>query len=170
RPDSGRIAVNGHDITKLRPEELRRMIAYVGQRAHLFRATLRENIHLACPDATDEAVEEAARAARVMDFVDGLPQGLDTVLGEGGWGLSGGQAQRVAIARAFLRDAPLVLLDEPTAHLDPGTESEVLESLRRLCVGRTAIIATHARAARKYFGRVLELSEGRAAGSRMAGE
>jgi len=170
RADSGRIAINGHDIGKLRPEELRRMVAYVGQRAHLFRATLRENIRLARPGATDEQVEEAARAAQVMEFAESLPQGLDTLLGEGGWGLSGGQAQRVAIARAFLRDAPLVLLDEPTAHLDPQTEADVLESLRRLCVGRTAIIATHSRAARKYFGRVVEIEHGRAAGSRMAGE
>ena len=76
----------------------------------------------------------------------------------------------MAIARAFLRDAPLVLLDEPTAHLDPGTEADVLDSLRRLCVGRTAIVATHARAARQYFGTVLEIAEGRAAGSRLAGE
>ena len=170
RPDSGRITVNAHDIGKLRPEELRRMTAYVGQRAHLFRATLRENIRMARPGATDAQVEAAARAAHVMAFADDLPQGLDTLLGEGGWGLSGGQAQRVAIARAFLRDAPLLLLDEPTAHLDPATEAEVLESLRRLCVGRTAIVATHSRAAQKYFGRVLELAEGRVAGSRMAGE
>ena len=83
------------------------------------------------------------RAAHVLDFAEGLPQGLDTLVGEGGWGLSGGQAQRVALARAFLRDTPLVLLDEPTAHLDPGTEAQVIESLQRLCIGRTAIIASH---------------------------
>ena len=170
RAHSGRIAINGHDITLLRPEELRRMTAYVGQRAHLFRATLRDNIRMARPAADDAAVEAAARAAQVSEFADTLPEGLDTLLGEGGWGLSGGQAQRVAIARAFLRDAPLVLLDEPTAHLDPGTEADVLDSLRRLCVGRTAIVATHARAARQYFGTVLEIAEGRAAGSRLAGE
>lgn len=170
RADSGRITINAHDIGKLRPAELRRMIAYVGQRAHLFRATLRENIRMARPGATDAEVEAAARAAHVTAFADLLPQGLDTLLGEGGWGLSGGQAQRVAIARAFLRDAPLLLLDEPTAHLDPATEAEVLESLQRLCIGRTAIVATHSRAARKYFGRVLELADGRVAGSRLAGE
>ena len=83
--------------------------------------------------------------------------------------LSGGQAQRVALARAFLRDTPLVLLDEPTAHLDPGTEASVLDALRRLCVGRTAIIATHAKAARSYFGQRLEIADGRAQGSRLAG-
>jgi ATP-binding cassette subfamily C protein CydD len=104
-----------------------------------------------------------------MEFAEALPQGLDTLVGEGGFGLSGGQAQRVAVARAFLRDTPLVLLDEPTAHLDPGTEATVLDALRRLCVGRTAIVATHARAARSAFGRVLEMEAGRAGGSRMAG-
>jgi ATP-binding cassette subfamily C protein CydD len=170
RPDSGRIALNGQDATRLRPAELRRLSAYVGQRAHLFRATLRENIRLARPEATDAQVEAAAEAAQVMDFARGLTQGLDTLVGEGGFGLSGGQAQRVAVARAFLRDAPLVLLDEPTAHLDPGTEAEVLESLRRLCAGRTAIVASHSRAAQRMLGRVLELEAGRAVGARMAGE
>ncbi len=170
RPDSGRIAFNGQDATLLAPAELRRLSAYVGQRAHLFRGTLRENIALARPDATPAEVEAAAEAARVMDFARGLTQGLDTMVGEGGFGLSGGQAQRVAVARAFLRDTPLVLLDEPTAHLDPGTEAEVLDSIRRLCAGRTAIIATHSRVAQRTLGRVLEIEAGRAVGTRMAGE
>lgn len=170
RPDGGRVAINGYDVTQLRPAELRRLSSYVGQRAHIFHATIRENIRFARPEADDAAVEAAARAAQVTDFADDLPQGLDTLVGEGGFGLSGGQAQRVAVARAFLRDTPLVLLDEPTAHLDPGTEAAVLEAIRRLCVGRTAIVATHARAARGHFGRVLELSAGRSANDRMAGD
>ncbi|MCQ4162932.1 thiol reductant ABC exporter subunit CydD [Roseomonas sp. GC11] len=170
RPDSGRIALNGRDALTLRPAELRRLSAYVGQKAHLFRGTIRENIILARPEASPAEVEAAARAARVTDFAESLPQGLETVVGEGGFGLSGGQAQRVAIARAFLRNAPLVLLDEPTAHLDPNTEAELLESLRRLCAGRTAIIATHSPALRTRFGRVIELEQGRAGVSRMAGE
>lgn len=169
RPDSGRIAINGHDITLLKPAELRRLSSYVGQRAHIFRGTIRENIRFARPDADDAAVEAAARAAQVSDFAAELPQGLDTMVGEGGFGLSGGQAQRVAVARAFLRDSPLVLLDEPTSHLDPGTEAAVLDALRRLCVGRTAIVATHARAARGYFGRTLDLAEAGRATDRMAG-
>jgi ATP-binding cassette subfamily C protein CydD len=169
RPDAGRVAINGRDAMLLKPSELRRLSSYVGQRAHLFRATLRENIRLARPDADDAAVLAAADAAQVMDFARDLPQGLDTLIGEGGFGLSGGQSQRVALARAFLRDTPLVLLDEPTAHLDPGTEASVLDALRRLCVGRTAIIATHAKAARSYFGQRLEIAEGRAQGSRLAG-
>ncbi|MGG5819867.1 thiol reductant ABC exporter subunit CydD [Falsiroseomonas sp. HW251] len=170
RPDAGRIALNGQDATLLAPSELRRLSAYVGQRSHLFRGTLRDNIRLARPDATDAEIEAAAEAAQVMAFARGLSKGLDTLVGEGGFGLSGGQAQRVAVARAFLRDTPLVLLDEPTAHLDPGTEAEVLESLRRLCAGRTAIVATHSRAVQRTFGRVLEIEHGRAAGARMAGE
>jgi ATP-binding cassette subfamily C protein CydD len=171
QPDAGRISFNGRDATALRPSELRRLSAYVGQKAHLFRATIRENIAMARPDATEAQIEAAARAARVTDFTADMPKGLDTLVGEGGFGLSGGQAQRVAVARAFLRDAPLVLLDEPTAHLDPGTEADVLDSLRRLCTGRTAIIATHSPAVRARFARVLELAEGRAVTSnRMAGE
>jgi ATP-binding cassette subfamily C protein CydD len=170
RPDGGRVAINGHDVTLLKPAELRRLSSYVGQRAHIFRATIRENIRFARPDADDAAVEAAARAAQVAEFAAALPQGLDTLVGEGGFGLSGGQAQRVAVARAFLRDTPLVLLDEPTSHLDPGTEAAVLDALRRLCVGRTAIVATHARAARGYFGRTLDLGAAAGAADRMAGE
>ncbi|CAH0168396.1 thiol reductant ABC exporter subunit CydD [Roseomonas sp. CECT 9278] len=169
RPDAGRVAINGHDITLLRPGELRRLCSYVGQRAHIFRGTIRENIRFARPEADDAAIEAAARAAQVLEFAADLPQGLDTLVGEGGFGLSGGQAQRVAVARAFLRDTPLVLLDEPTTHLDPGTEAVVLDALRRLCVGRTAIVATHARAARGYFGKVLQMAGGREANDRMAG-
>ena len=159
--DSGRIAINGRDILALKPAELRRLSAYVGQRAHLFRATLRDNIRFARPDATDAQVEAAAKAARVTDFAAELPDGLDTLMGEAGWGLSGGQAQRLALARAFLRDSPLVLLDEPTAHLDPATEAEVIESLKRLAVGRTVVIASHSPLLRAAFPKVLELHAGR---------
>jgi ATP-binding cassette subfamily C protein CydD len=159
RPTAGRIAINGQDVTRLRPAELRRLSSYVSQRAHLFGGTLRENILLARPEATEAEVLRAAEAARVMAFAADLPQGLDTPVGEGGHGISGGQAQRVALARAFLRDVPLVLLDEPTASLDPGTEAEVMEAIGRLCMGRTAIIATHSAALLGLSGRVLELGE-----------
>jgi ATP-binding cassette subfamily C protein CydD len=171
RPDAGRIAINGQDATALAPAELRRLSSYVGQRAHLFAGTIAENIAYARPGASEADIRRAAEAARVTAFADTLPEGLATRIGEGGYGLSGGQAQRVAIARAFLRDTPLVLLDEPTAHLDPGTEAEVLDALRRLCIGRTAIIASHSRAARRHLGRVVELDAGRVVdGQRMAGE
>jgi ATP-binding cassette subfamily C protein CydD len=171
RPSSGRIALNGRDALSLKPEELRRLSAWVGQRAHIFRGTIAENIALARPEATRAEVEAAARAARVTDFAASLPRGLDTLVGEGGFGLSGGQAQRVAIARAFLRDRPLLLLDEPTAHLDAATEAELLDSLARLAAGRTVIMATHSRAAMRFGGRVIELVAGRDADARrLAGE
>jgi ATP-binding cassette, subfamily C, bacterial CydD len=161
RPSAGRIAINGQDVTRLKPAEQRRLIAYVGQRAHLFAGTIRENIRLARPEASDAEIQRAAEAARVMSFAARLPQGLETQVGEGGFGLSGGQAQRVALARAFLRDAPLLLLDEPTAALDPGTEGEVMEAIARLCTGRTAIIATHSAQLMGLSGRVLELAPAR---------
>jgi ATP-binding cassette subfamily C protein CydD len=170
RPEAGRISINGQDAMALRPAELRRLSSYVGQKPHLFRASLRDNIRFARPEATAAQVEAAARAAHVTDFAAGLPQGLDTLVGEAGWGLSGGQAQRVALARAFLRDTPLVLLDEPTAHLDPGTEAEVIDSLQKLCLGRTAIIASHSATIRARLGRVLEISGGRVTGSSRAAQ
>ena len=170
RADGGRVAINGQDVALLKPEELRRMSAYVGQKPHIFGGSIFDNIRLAQPEADRAAVTAAAQAAQVMEFAADLPQGLDTQVGEGGFGLSGGQAQRVALARAFLRDAPLVLMDEPTASLDPGTEELVLEAIRKLCLGRTAIIATHSAAAlRGLPGRVLMLEAGRAGGRRMAG-
>lgn len=157
RPDGGRIALNGQDALRLAPAELRRMVAFVGQKPHLFAGTLRDNILLARPGATAAQLDRAAEAARVTAFAAALPAGLDTRVGEGGFGLSGGQAQRVALARAFLRDAPLVLLDEPTAHLDPATEAELVESIARLVAGRTAIIASHSPAFRLITRRVLDL-------------
>ncbi len=160
-PTAGRIALNGREAAALRPAELRRLSAWVGQRAHIFRGTIAENILLARPEATAAEVAQAARDAGVSAFAADLPQGLDTMVGEAGHGLSGGQAQRVAIARAFLRDVPLLLLDEPTAHLDPVTEAAVLDSLRRLSVGRTTILATHSPAVAARFGRVLRLADGR---------
>jgi ATP-binding cassette subfamily C protein CydD len=164
------VAINGQDVALLKPEELRRMSAYIGQKPHIFGGSIFDNISLAQPEADRATVVAAAQAAQVMEFAADLPQGLDTQVGEGGFGLSGGQAQRVALARAFLRDAPLVLMDEPTASLDPGTEELVLDAIRKLCVGRTAISATNSAAAlRGLPGRVLTLEAGRAAGRRMAG-
>ena len=144
------------------PQALSRLTAWIGQRPVLFAGTIRDNIRFARPEASDEEVEEAARNARVSEYAEKLPDGLDTKVGEGGYGLSGGQAQRVAIARAFLKNAPLLLLDEPTSHLDPATEAEVLESLRRLALGRTVILASHSAAAHEFGGRRLDIREGRA--------
>ncbi|MDR3536421.1 MAG: thiol reductant ABC exporter subunit CydD [Acetobacteraceae bacterium] len=168
RPDSGRVTLNGADIADLVPQALSRLTAWIGQRPVLFAGTIRDNIRFARPEATDDEIAEAAHAARVESFVRDLPDGLDTKVGEGGYGLSGGQAQRVAIARAFLKNAPLLLLDEPTAHLDPATEAEVLDSLRRLALGRTVILASHAAAAHAFGGRRVDIRDGRAVPARGA--
>ncbi len=161
RPDQGRVLLNGADITTIVPSALAELTAWIGQKPMIFAGTLAENIRFARPSASDEAVREAARLARVTDFAAHLPRGLETEIGEGGFGLSGGEAQRVAIARAYLKNAPLLLLDEPTAHLDPATEAEVIASLRRLALGRTVVLASHATAAREFGGRRLDLRDGR---------
>jgi ATP-binding cassette subfamily C protein CydD len=162
RPTDGRILLNGHDIADIVPQALSKLTAWIGQKPTLFAGTIRENIAFARPEASPAEVEEAARQARITDFTEALPLGLDTVIGEGGFGLSGGQAQRVAIGRAFLKNAPLLLLDEPTAHLDPSTEADVLASLKRLALGRTVVMASHSAAAHAFGGRRLDMRHGRA--------
>ena len=168
-PAKGRVMLNGVDVATITPAALARLTAWVGQRPLLFAASVRENIRFGRPEASGAEVDEAARRARVVEFAEGLPLGLDTVIGEGGYGLSGGQAQRVAIARAYLRNAPLLLLDEPTAHLDPATEQDVLESLKRLTLGRTTILASHSAAAHAFAGRRLDLRDGRVVVGRAQG-
>jgi ATP-binding cassette, subfamily C, bacterial CydD len=166
RPGSGRVTINGADITDLVPQALSRLTAWIGQRPILFAGSIRDNILFARPEASPEEVAAAATSARLDGFTAGLPEGLDTPVGEGGYGLSGGQAQRIAIARAYLKNAPLLLLDEPTAHLDPATEQEVLDSLRRLALGRTVILASHSSAAHGFAGRRLDLRDGKAIAAR----
>lgn len=156
-PQAGRITFNGADAASLVAAARMRLIAWIGQRPMLFAATIAENIRFAKPEATAEELRAAIQFARLETVIAALPQGLETPIGEGGFGLSGGQAQRVAIARAFLKGAPLLLLDEPTAHLDPATEAEVLDSLRRLALGRTVVLASHAAAVRAFPGRRLDL-------------
>jgi ATP-binding cassette subfamily C protein CydD len=168
RPDAGRILINGADLASIVPEALSALTAWIGQKPVLFAGTIRDNIAFARPGATAADIEDAARQARITDFAASLPDGLDTSVGEGGHGLSGGQAQRVAIARAFLKNAPLLLLDEPTNHLDPATEADVLASLRRLAVGKTVVMASHTSAAHAFGGRRLELRDGRAVFARGA--
>lgn len=166
-PQQGRVLINGAGIETIVPEALSRMTAWIGQRPLLFAGSIRENIRFARPDATDAELADAVRAARLGAVIDVLPNGLDTNIGEGGFGLSGGQAQRVAIARAYLKNAPLLLLDEPTAHLDPATEAEVLDALKRLAVGRTVILASHSSAAHEWGGRRLDIRAGRAVDPRV---
>ncbi|GAA4493765.1 thiol reductant ABC exporter subunit CydD [Gluconacetobacter tumulicola] len=156
-PDSGRVLVGGVDLATMAPAAQSGLMSWIGQKPVLFAGTLRENILFARPDADEDTLRAALRAAAVDRFAADLPEGLDTPIGEGGFGLSGGQAQRVAIARAYLKDAPLLLLDEPTAHLDPETESEIFASLRILARGRTVILSSHAAGVRAFAGPCLDL-------------
>ncbi len=143
RPDAGRVTVGGADLAGLDLAEWRRRVAWVPQRPHLYAGTIAENVRLARPDADDAAVRRALRDAGALDFVDALPHGAGTVLGEDGAGLSAGQRQRLALARAFLADRPVLLLDEPTAALDGATEAEVVAAVRRLAEGRTVLLVVH---------------------------
>ncbi|GAA4694941.1 thiol reductant ABC exporter subunit CydD [Phytohabitans rumicis] len=161
-PNTGHVRVNGVDLATLDLDEWRRKIAWVPQRPHLFAASLADNIRLGAPDASDEALRLAVKAAALDEVVDALPDGLDTVLGERGHGLSSGQRQRVALARAFLRDAPILLLDEPTARLDGASEAAVLEATRRLMAGRTAIVVAHRPALLAEADRVIRVTAGAA--------
>ncbi|MYV65429.1 ATP-binding cassette domain-containing protein [Streptomyces sp. SID2131] len=159
--DGGRILVGGQDIGKLRQADLRSMIAYVPQEPAMFHRSLRDNIAFARPDATDAEILRAAGAAHVTEFVDGLPDGFDTMVGERGVKLSGGQRQRVALARAILRDAPILLLDEATSALDSESEILVQEALWRLMEGRTALVVAHRLSTVAGMDRLVVLDRGR---------
>jgi ATP-binding cassette subfamily C protein CydD len=161
RPTEGRVLVDGVDLATLDLDAWRQRLAWVPQRAHLFAASLADNIRLGAPGAPDEAVRMAVKAAALDEVVDALPDGLDTVLGERGHGLSSGQRQRVALARAFVRDAPILLLDEPTARLDGGSEAAVLDATRRLVAGRTALMVAHRPALLAEADRVIRVADGR---------
>ncbi|MEU8239523.1 thiol reductant ABC exporter subunit CydD [Actinoplanes missouriensis] len=142
-PTSGRVTVGGVPLTDFDPDAWRRRIAWVPQRPHLFATSVHRNIVLA-PDRDDRAAARSAAArADAHGFISDLPLGYDTLLGDAGAGLSAGQRQRIALARAFQRDAPIVLLDEPTANLDAATAAEVMAAIRRLARGRTVVIAAH---------------------------
>ena len=159
RPTQGQVTLNGTDVASLGPAALAQMTSWIGQRPMLFAGTIEDNIRFGRPDASAAALDAAVQAAGVATFAVHLPDGLATRVGEGGYGLSGGQAQRVAVARAYLRDAPLLLLDEPTAHLDPTTEADLFASLAQLATGRTVILASHSAAADRFAGRRLELMQ-----------
>lgn len=161
RPTSGRVTVDGVDLARADLDAWRRNLAWVPQRAHLFAASLADNIRLGSPDTPDAALADAVRDAALTEVLAALPEGLATRLGERGHGLSSGQRQRVALARAFLRDAPVVLLDEPTARLDSGSESAVLKATRALVAGRTALLVAHRPALLADADRVLRVADGR---------
>ncbi|MFJ5518922.1 thiol reductant ABC exporter subunit CydD [Streptomyces griseoluteus] len=165
RPTEGEVRVGGADLADLDLEEWRSKIAWVPQRPHLYAGTIAENVRLARPDADDTAVRRALADAGALEFVDALPAGADTLLGEDGSGLSAGQRQRLALARAFLADRPVLLLDEPTAALDGATEADVVAAVRRLSAGRTVLLVVHRPALLEAADRIvrLELSEPAAA-------
>ncbi len=142
-PQSGRITINAAEMETLIPAARTKMLGWIGQRPVIFAGTIEENIRFARPTASETELADAVSHAHLTELIASLPQGLKTPIGEGGFGVSGGQAQRIAIARAFLKNAPLLLLDEPTAHLDPAVERDVLESLKHLAAGRTVVLATH---------------------------
>jgi ABC-type multidrug transport system fused ATPase/permease subunit len=142
-PSEGRILIDGVDIRRYTLHSLRAQAAVVLQEAILFRRSVRENIAYGKPGATTAEVLAAAKAARAHEFIERLPQGYDTMLDESGANLSGGQRQRIALARAFLRDAPILILDEPSTGLDPVTEAELSETLAELARGRTTIVVAH---------------------------
>jgi ABC-type transport system involved in cytochrome bd biosynthesis fused ATPase/permease subunit len=142
-PVAGQVLIGDVPLSTVDLDAWRRRIAWVPQRPWIFAGTVADNIRLGAPHADHVAVRRAARDAGAEPFIDLLPHGFATRLGDDGAGVSAGQRQRIALARAFLRDAPLVLLDEPTANLDPETAAEVMAGIRRLAAGRTVIIAAH---------------------------
>ncbi len=160
-PDSGMILWNDRDLRETPPRVWRDWVAWVPQHPYLFDETVEANIRFGRPGATEEAIIRAAQQAFADEFIRSLPLGYETRLGERGVRLSGGEAQRIALARAFIKDAPLVLFDEATAHLDPETAAEVQEAMARLIRGRTALVITHRRNTMAWADRIIVLEDGR---------
>jgi ATP-binding cassette, subfamily C, bacterial CydC len=160
-PDAGRITLDGHDLRAYSQDDIRRVVALAGQDAHLFQTTIRNNVRLARPNATDEELDAALERARIRDWINSLPQGLDTDVGERGARVSGGQRQRIALARAFLSDARLLMLDEPTAHLDPDTAAEILDDLLATAGNTGILLISHSPVYLERFDQVMRLEHGR---------
>jgi ATP-binding cassette subfamily B protein len=160
-PDEGEVLVDGQNIGLVTQQSLRESLAIVQQDISLFNRSLLENLRYGRREAGDEEVYRAVEAAHCTEFINGLPQGFDTIVGERGMKLSGGQRQRLAIARAFLRDAPIVLLDEATSALDTESEQSIQEALARLCKGRTVIAIAHRLSTLDSFDRIVVLDRGR---------
>ncbi|MDA0633946.1 ABC transporter ATP-binding protein [Nonomuraea sp. MCN248] len=162
-PDAGRVTVNGVDVRDLPLDRLRALVAIVSQDTYLFHGTVRRNLALARPDATDDELEAAARAAQAHDFIAALPDGYDTVVGERGLKLSGGERQRIAIARALLKDAPILVLDEATSSVDAANESAIQHALDTLSGGRTTLMIAHRLSTVRAADRVIVMADGRIA-------
>jgi ATP-binding cassette subfamily B protein len=160
-PIEGRVLIDGHDIRELTLESLRRHIGIVFQDTFLFHASIRENLLYARPDATDDELIAAARAAYLHDFIDALPENYDTIVGERGHRLSGGEKQRVALARVILKDPRIMLLDEATSNLDSVSEQLIQAALRPLFAGRTSIVIAHRLSTILAADAILVLDQGR---------
>lgn len=159
-PSAGEIRINTMRLTAEHFEAWRKQLAWMPQRAHLFHGSVRDNIALGQPEASDQAIQAAAKAAQIADYIDTLPALYETAVGERGAGLSGGQIQRIALARAFLKDAPVMLLDEPTAHLDQESEQRIQKSLAQLAQNRTVISIAHRLQTIKQADRIVLLEAG----------
>jgi ATP-binding cassette subfamily C protein CydCD len=162
-PTSGRILLDGNELRKFTLDDLRAKIALVSQETYLFNTSVRENLRMACPQATDEAIEEAAERANAHQFIVELPHAYDTVVGERGVQLSGGQRQRLAIARALLKNAPVLILDEATSHLDAVNEQLIHQALARLAEGRTTLVIAHRLSTIRDADHIVVLDQGRVA-------
>jgi ATP-binding cassette subfamily C protein CydC len=160
-PDSGRILIGGRDIRQLSENRLRSNISVVSQQAHLFNASIRDNLRLANPDAGDQDMLSVLAAVQLGDFVESLPKGLSTWIGEGGRLVSGGQARRLTVARALLHDAPIWVLDEPTEGLDRVNERKLLQTVFELTANKTVLMITHHLFGLERFDRILVLEKGR---------
>lgn len=160
-PTAGRILINGLDSREYSLASLRAQIAIVAQDVFLFDDTIRANIAYGCPDASEKAVRQAIEDSALTEFIESLPQGLDTPVGEAGERLSGGQKQRISIARAFLKDAPILILDEPTSALDVGSEAQIKGALERLMVGRITFIVAHRLTTIEHADQILSMAGGK---------
>jgi thiol reductant ABC exporter CydC subunit len=159
--EAGTITIGGHDLRAYHADDVRALLGVVSQQTYLFNGTIRDNLLLANGDASDTQIEDACREAQLHDFVAGLPDGYDTLVGENGLKLSGGERQRLAIARVILKAAPILILDEATAHLDAVTEQQLLAGLAPFMAGRTTLIITHRARAVGRVDQVIALDEGR---------
>jgi ATP-binding cassette subfamily B protein len=160
-PQRGRVTIDGVDVREATLASLAATVGVVSQETYLFHASVRENLRFACPEATDEEIEDAARTARIHDLIAGLPEGYDTVVGERGYRFSGGEKQRMAIARTVLRNPPVLVLDEATSSLDTQTEAAVQRELERLAEGRTTITIAHRLSTVRDADQIVVLDHGR---------
>jgi ATP-binding cassette subfamily C protein CydC len=160
-PDEGRIMLDGRDLRTYRQQDVRAAVLLSGQDAHVFATTIRENLRIARPDATEDELRESLRRARALDWVDSLPDRLDTQVGEQGMLVSGGQRQRIALARAFLSGARLLVFDEPTAHLDAGTAAEIVDTILELGrEGRGVLLVSHSAYGLDRVDEIVHLARG----------